>query len=290
VSGLPDGVKYSPLPDIFVDHWLPHLRDTELVVMLYLVRRTWGHGLRNVEMSMTQICNGFSGQDKGTGLCRAAAHAAITRLVERGAVLERRGKSDNSPRRYAIDLKWNPLSVPPNDTYHQMIRITKQNASDGNATKNSERTTKQNVSPNRTPSVPPNDTPIPTVQTEEKTDSPQPSVDPQGGKPKREKREKPIGDHPESLEACITWFKEHGFPEAKAKEFWYHGELNGWTQGLAQKPIKKWTAAAHFWMRPKEWQQSGARASPSSTNPPRETVREIDNPDEFIKRKLGGQS
>ena len=81
----------TPTPDEIFDVWLSELTGSELKVMLYIVRRTFGFGKDADAISLSQITNGIrkrNGQllDRGTGLSRKSAYKAIQSLEERGVI------------------------------------------------------------------------------------------------------------------------------------------------------------------------------------------------------------
>jgi hypothetical protein len=73
-----------------MDEWLPDLGGSELKVLLYLIRRTFGFHRHQTEVGLRAICNGVPGKDHGTGLHIETASAAIKSLEEKGILLAKR--------------------------------------------------------------------------------------------------------------------------------------------------------------------------------------------------------
>jgi len=92
-------------------------------------------------------------------------------------------------------------------------------------------------------SIPQNEEPIPDINTDNKTYS-KPDTLGEGRKPK-------------NLEQAIDFFDDQlnvFNARPHAEKFYYHFEANGWTQGKAGKPLKKWGAAARNWKKNQsEW-------------------------------------
>ena len=56
--------NYTQCPNDILDHWLPHLREAELKVLLVIIRKTFGYHKKRDKISISQI-------EKITGLHRS---------------------------------------------------------------------------------------------------------------------------------------------------------------------------------------------------------------------------
>jgi len=113
--GHPHAGPFSPInttqvPDAVFDHWLAHLSDCELAVLLYIVRRTIGFGKPADIISPEQFCHGITTRDgtvldEGCGVSKGKLYPALARLVGLGLItIERRvhPKKGNLPSRFAL--------------------------------------------------------------------------------------------------------------------------------------------------------------------------------------------
>ena len=100
----------TPVPDILFDELAPTLKEGELRVLLYLIRRTYGFKQSSDQVSLSQFCDGIvtkAGKrlDSGTGLARRHVVAALASLEERGLVrCERGGAGRGHASRYALHV------------------------------------------------------------------------------------------------------------------------------------------------------------------------------------------
>ena len=77
----------TPVPDELFDVLAPRLKEGELRVLLYIIRRTFGFKKQSDNISLRQMVEGITtkdGQvlDQGTGLSKRAVIAAVQGLVE----------------------------------------------------------------------------------------------------------------------------------------------------------------------------------------------------------------
>lgn len=91
--------RYTPVPDTLFDELLPDLSGAELKVLLYVMRRTMGFKKDSDTISLGQICAGITTRegrrlDRGTGLSRSTAVAAIRSLEEWGMIVCVRNRSE----------------------------------------------------------------------------------------------------------------------------------------------------------------------------------------------------
>src|SRR5437870_5656635 len=82
-------------PDALFDYWLTRLTGSELRVLLYAIRRTFGFGKDSDAISLNQFLRGITTQDgrvldEGTGISRPALLAAINRLTAKGLMVKTR--------------------------------------------------------------------------------------------------------------------------------------------------------------------------------------------------------
>ncbi len=103
-------INTTQVPDAIFDYWLAHLSDSELAVLLYIVRRTMGFGKPADIISPDQFLHGIMTRDgdvldEGCGVSKGKLYPALTRLVECGLItIERRihPKKGNLPSRFAL--------------------------------------------------------------------------------------------------------------------------------------------------------------------------------------------
>ena len=87
---------YTQIPDILFDRLMPQLSGSELKVLLYVMRRTYGFKKESDRISKSQMENGITTRDGrrldyGTGLSRRAVRTAVDSLVERGVLIKENG-------------------------------------------------------------------------------------------------------------------------------------------------------------------------------------------------------
>ena len=95
----------TDVPNEILDFWMPKLKESELKVLLYVVRKTYGYkGKEDGDfISLSQLLNGVkkkdgSYQDKGTGLGRTAILSAINILEDVGLIKVVRGREKEGYR------------------------------------------------------------------------------------------------------------------------------------------------------------------------------------------------
>jgi len=110
--------NYTQVPDEVFDELLSKLNLSELKVLLYIIRRTFGFKRSSDNISMAQICNGIKTRggkvlDKGTGLGKASVARAIKSLEEKNIIIAFRRKSKEKgflPTTYSLNVIHTPLS------------------------------------------------------------------------------------------------------------------------------------------------------------------------------------
>lgn len=81
----------TPVPDQLFDELLYHLSPTEIVVLLYIIRRTFGFKKRSDNISLKQLCEGITTSDgkvldQGTGLSKATVARALNSLEDKNVI------------------------------------------------------------------------------------------------------------------------------------------------------------------------------------------------------------
>ena len=73
--------NYFQTPNDLIDHWLPHLGESELKILLLIIRKTFGWNKERDRISLSQM-------EKFTGLSRSNVCSGINSLVEKGMILK----------------------------------------------------------------------------------------------------------------------------------------------------------------------------------------------------------
>jgi hypothetical protein len=86
-----DSPNYTPTPDALFDELAPNLTESELRVLLYIVRRTFGFKRDADAISLTQLVSGITTKDgrvldRGTGMSRPGVSKGVKGLVEKGVI------------------------------------------------------------------------------------------------------------------------------------------------------------------------------------------------------------
>ena len=90
----------TPTPDEIFDVWLPELSLSELRVLLYIVRRTFGFRKDADAISLSQLTKGITKKtgevlDRGTGLSRPSVFKAVQGLEDKGLIEVSRTLADD---------------------------------------------------------------------------------------------------------------------------------------------------------------------------------------------------
>jgi len=80
--------RFTQIPDVLFDEYLPELGFAELKVLLAIMRRTYGWRKPTDAISLSQL-------EKGTGLSRKAVWTATNSLEEEGYIVVDRGTTPN---------------------------------------------------------------------------------------------------------------------------------------------------------------------------------------------------
>ena len=102
--------RYTQVPDELFDVLLPRLKEGELKVLLYIVRRTFGFKKDADTISLKQMVEGIKTRDgavldSGTGLSRPGVTKAVKGLMEKGIITAVRNRSEekgDQPTTYAL--------------------------------------------------------------------------------------------------------------------------------------------------------------------------------------------
>jgi len=83
--------NYTQVPNIYIDDLMSELTGSELKVLMYITRRTFGFGKKSDNISLNQIANGITKKDgtildKGTGLSIRQVIYAINILDDKGII------------------------------------------------------------------------------------------------------------------------------------------------------------------------------------------------------------
>ncbi len=106
------------VPDELFDVLAPQLKESELRVLLYIVRRTFGFKKDSDNISLSQMVNGITTKDgrvldSGTGMSRSAVSNGIKGLIEMGVLLANKNQSKergHETTTYALRFQTNPWS------------------------------------------------------------------------------------------------------------------------------------------------------------------------------------
>ncbi|SYZ72214.1 hypothetical protein TRIP_C20329 [Candidatus Zixiibacteriota bacterium] len=116
--------RYTQVPDELFDELLSELSGSEVKVLLYVVRRTFGFKRDSDHISLSQMTNGIQKKDgsildKGTGLDKKTVIRAVRALVSKGILVHTRKSSPengNESSEYALNIVntpwWNNTTRP----------------------------------------------------------------------------------------------------------------------------------------------------------------------------------
>ena len=102
----------TPVPDQVFDELLYYLSPTEIVVLLYIIRRTFGFKKRSDNISLKQLCEGIITNDgrildRGTGLSKATVARVLKSLEEKNIINRKRRRSKkrgDQPTTYELNF------------------------------------------------------------------------------------------------------------------------------------------------------------------------------------------
>ena len=116
--------NYTQVPDDVFDVLLPELTESELKVLLYIIRRTFGFKKDADTISLKQMVEGIRTRDgrqldRGAGISKTSAVRGINGLVDKGVVVAIRNRSQekgDEPTSYTLRFADAPVSrfeTPP---------------------------------------------------------------------------------------------------------------------------------------------------------------------------------
>jgi hypothetical protein len=116
--------NYTQVPDDVFDVLLPELTESELKVLLYIIRRTFGFKKDADTISLKQMVEGIRTRDgrqldRGAGVSKTSAVRGVTGLVEKGIIVAGRNRSaekGDEPTTYTLHFAETPVSrfeTPP---------------------------------------------------------------------------------------------------------------------------------------------------------------------------------
>jgi hypothetical protein len=124
--------KATYTPDIVFDVLAPNLKEAELRVLLYIIRRTFGFKKDNDNISISQMVGGITKADgtvldRGTGMAKAGVVRGINGLVEKGIIVAQRNRSrekGNEATTYTLRFKGAVALVPlsPKETRGGLLK------------------------------------------------------------------------------------------------------------------------------------------------------------------------
>lgn len=105
--------NYTPVPDELFDELLPLLSGSELKVLLYIIRRTFGFKKDSDTISLGQMLNGITTRDgrmldSGAGVSKPALLQALRGLQEKNVIIIERSMSEergHEPTRYSLNIR-----------------------------------------------------------------------------------------------------------------------------------------------------------------------------------------
>ena len=85
--------NYTQVPNVFLDELMSELTGSELKVLMYITRRTFGFGKKSDNISLNQIANGITKKDgtildKGIGSSIRHVQRAIKGLVDKNIIIK----------------------------------------------------------------------------------------------------------------------------------------------------------------------------------------------------------
>src|SRR5262245_53937912 len=115
---------YTQVPDEFFDAVAPRLKEAELRVALYVIRRTFGFKKAADAISLDQLVSGIRTRDgrvldEGTGMTRKGVIAGIKGLIAKQGLLGETRVDENGgslPTVYRLHMRGELPKVPPGGT------------------------------------------------------------------------------------------------------------------------------------------------------------------------------
>jgi len=128
---------FTQVPNSFLDFEMAELGGSELKVMLFFMRQTYGFGKTWCAYSIKQICEGIKVNGKlvsvGTKLSSHSVVTAIKSLVDKGHILKRQGSwEDNISSQYCLNLCQEDDSTVAENTTDTELRSNNYNDTHSN--------------------------------------------------------------------------------------------------------------------------------------------------------------
>ena len=113
-----DAPQYTQVPDALFDVLLPELTESELKVLLYIIRRTFGFKKNSDTISLKQMVEGIRTRDgrqldRGAGISKTSAVRGVNGLTDKGIIVVLRNRSvakGDEPTTYQLRFKGDPVS------------------------------------------------------------------------------------------------------------------------------------------------------------------------------------
>ena len=110
--------QYTQVPDQLFDELLPRLSESELKVLLYIIRRTFGFKKASDNISLKQLVEGITTRDGrrldyGAGVSKTSAVRGVNGLVEKNVIVAVRNRSTtkgDEPTTYQLQMLGKPVS------------------------------------------------------------------------------------------------------------------------------------------------------------------------------------
>ena len=114
-----DNPTTTPTPDLLFDHIMQDLKESELKVMLYIIRRTYGFKKNTDDISLNQLVEGIKTKDgrlldRGTGLSKSTVKRSLQSLKEKNLINAIRNsdpKKGNLPTTYSLKINNTPRAT-----------------------------------------------------------------------------------------------------------------------------------------------------------------------------------
>ncbi len=115
----------TSVPDDFFDVLAPHLAESELRVLIYIIRRTFGFKKESDTISLKQMVEGIRTRDgrvldRGTGMSKPGVTKGIKGLVAKGVIVAIRNSSlerGDEPTSYRLHFQGADRSAPEATTF-----------------------------------------------------------------------------------------------------------------------------------------------------------------------------
>jgi hypothetical protein len=109
---------YTQVPDALFDELLPQLTESELKVLLYIIRRTFGFKKASDDISLKQLVEGITTHDgrqldHGAGVSKTSAVRGVNGLIEKQIIIAVRNRSKvkgDEPTTYQLHMVGHPVS------------------------------------------------------------------------------------------------------------------------------------------------------------------------------------